>query len=409
MTSFEIELTTITHGGAALGRHEGRVVFVPYALPGEVAQVEIVEDKGRFAFARLVDVPKPSEDRVEAPCPYFGPAGCGGCQWQHIAYPAQLRYKAGVVVDQLQRIGQIADPVVHATIPDPSGWAYRNHVQFHPGDQGGLGFQATDGRGVVEVDSCLILHPLLAELHDALDLSLESLQRLSLRAGVATGDRMLVFEMEDDRPPALEADVPVSCVLLLSDGDHVNLIGSNYIVEEVGGHAYRVSAPSFFQINTCQANRLVDQVLDYLDLSGNEAVLDAYCGVGLFTVQIAPRASLIVAIESAPSAIADLMENTARLGNVDVIEGSVEAALPELDTPIDAAVVDPPRAGLDRFAVDALADMRPKRIVYVSCDPATLARDARRLARKGYRLVQVQPIDMFPQTHHIESVALFVA
>ena len=409
MTSFEIELTAIAHGGSALGRHEGRVVFVPHTMPGERALVEIVEDKGRFAFAQLLEILSPCADRVEPPCPYFGPGGCGGCQWQHITYPAQLEYKTRIMYDQLQRIGKIATPNVHATLPDPSIWAHRNHAQFHPSKQGGLGFKTTDDRSVVDVESCLILHPLLAELHEALDLSLEGLRRLSLRVGTETCDRMVIFEMADDLPPSLEVDAPVSCVLLLSDGEYVNLIGSNHIVEHVGEHAYRISAPSFFQVNTRQANRLVSQVLDYLDLSGNETVLDGFCGVGLFTVELAQQADLVIAIESAPSAVDDLMENTAHLDNVEVIEGLVEEVLPELEIAIDVAVVDPPRAGLDRFALDALADMHPSRIVYVSCDPATLARDVNRLTRKGYDLVQVQPIDMFPQTYHVESVSLFVA
>jgi len=409
LTTFDIELTAMAHGGAALGRHEGRVVFVPYALPGETARVEIVEDKGRFAFARVTEILTSSPDRIDSQCPHFGPAGCGGCQWQHIAYPAQLSYKAGIVTDQLRRIAQVENVLANSTLPDPSGWAYRNHVQFHPAPQGGLGLQAADGRGVVEVASCPIVHPLLAELYQALDFNLEGLQRLSLRAGTETGERMLVFEMKGDAPPTLEADIPLSCVLLLSDDTYVNLIGSNYIMEEVMDWAYRISAPSFFQVNTRQANRLVKEVLGYLELSGSETVLDAYCGVGLFTVQIAQKAGLVVAIESAHSAIEDLMENTQSIDNVDVIEGPVEAVLGNLDVPIDAAVVDPPRAGLDRFALDALADLQPERLVYVSCDPATLARDAKRLIRRGYSLEQVQPIDLFPQTYHIESVALFSA
>jgi 23S rRNA (uracil1939-C5)-methyltransferase len=218
---------------------------------------------------------------------------------------------------------------------------------------------------------------------------------------------MLVFEMNDDLPPSLESDLPVSCVLLLSDGVHANLIGSNHITEIVAGRSYRISAPSFFQVNTTQAGQLVRLVTETLDLQGGETVLDAYCGVGLFTVQLAQRADLVIGIESAPAAVDDLLENTAAFDNVEVAEGPVEAALPDLDIPIDAAVVDPPRAGLDRFALDVLVDRAPARLVYVSCDPATLARDAKRLAAGGYRLAEVQPVDMFPQTHHVESVALF--
>ncbi len=406
--SYTLQLTAIAHGGAALGRYEGRVIFVPYALPGETVRVTFdTEGKERYAFARLVEVIVPSQDRVEPLCPYFGQTGCGGCQWQHAAYPAQLRYKETILADQLARIGKITTPPVKPMLPDASGWAYRNHARFHPAAEGGLGFQAADGSGVVAIEDCPVLHPLLSEMYVALDLECEGLLALSLRAGCATGDRMLIFEMEDDLPPALEVDLPVSCVLLLSDGLHVNLIGRNYITEIVAGRRYRISAPSFFQVNTPQADRLVHTVLEYLDLRGNETVLDACCGVGLFTVHLAERAALVIGVELSPAAVADLLENTTEQANVEVIEGPVEIVLPELETSLDAAVVDPPRAGLERVALDALVERRPGRIVYVSCDPATLARDARRLNEAGYSLVEVQPVDMFPQTCHIESVALF--
>jgi 23S rRNA (uracil1939-C5)-methyltransferase len=458
MNTFELQLTSMAHGGAALGRHEGRVIFVPYALPGETVRAEITDDRGRYAFGRAVEVLEASPDRVAPPCPYFGPTGCGGCQWQHSDYPAQLRFKAEIVADQLIRIGGITDPLVRPTLPDRSGWAYRNHVQFHPAPDGALGFQATSAgrppgqgpgakdqgerapaegqdahpepapgeaegpsrgarpeqsRGVIPIEECLVLHPLLSDLYATLDLELgldlPNLLRLSLRAGTETGDRMLIFETADDLPPGLEIDLPVSCVLLLSDGIHANLIGHNHIREVVADRTYRISAPSFFQVNTPQAAQLVRLMTEYLDLQGGETVLDAYCGVGLFTARLAERAGMVVGVELAPAAIADLLENTASLENVEVIEGPVEAVLPDLDVPLDAAVVDPPRAGVERFALDALVARRPTRLVYVSCDPATLARDAKRLTRAGYRLVEAQPVDMFPQTYHIESVALFVA
>ncbi|RLC80078.1 MAG: 23S rRNA (uracil(1939)-C(5))-methyltransferase RlmD [Chloroflexi bacterium] len=408
MDTFTLQLTTIAHGGAALGRHEGRVIFVPYTLPGETTRVEIIEDKGRYAIARLVEVLEPSHDRVSPPCPYFGPTGCGGCQWQHVGYQAQLRFKAEIVADQLTRIGKIAAPTVHPTRPDSSGWAYRNHAQLHPVPGGGLGFRAASGDDVIPIEECPILHPLLSDLYAALDLDFEGLLRLSLRAGTTSGDQMLIFEMEGDLPPALEIDLPVSCVLLLSNGQHANLIGHNYITETVAGRTYRISAPSFFQVNTPQAGQLVRLGLDYLDLQGGETVLDGYCGVGLFTTHLAQRAGLVIGIESSPAAVTDLLENISEFDNVEVVEGPVEAVLPDLDTRFDAAVVDPPRVGVDRFALDALIERRPARLVYVSCDPATLARDAQRLTRSGYRLVKVQPVDMFPQTYHIESVALFV-
>lgn len=406
-TTPTLQLTSMAHGGAALGRHEGKVVFVPYGLPGETVRAEIVEDHDRYAHARLLEVLEPSPDRVPPPCPLFGPTGCGGCQWQHIAYEAQVRLKADIVADQLTRIGRLTDPPVEPTLPDPTGWAYRNQARFHPAPEGGLGFRAAASRRVVPVEECPILHPLLADLYDVLDLDLPGLSALTLRAGTVTGERMLVFETEGDEPPSLLLDLPVSCVLLLSDGTAVNLIGQNHLTEAVAGHTYRVSAPSFFQANTEQAAQLVSLVMEYLDLQGGEIVLDGYCGVGLFTVPLAEKAGLVTAVETHPSAVEDLLQNTAGMENVEVVEGPVEAVLANLEEPLDTALVDPPRTGLTREAREGLIAARPRRIVYVSCDPATLARDGRRLTEAGYRLIQAKPVDMFPQTYHIETVSLW--
>jgi len=404
---FELHLTDMAHGGDALGRYEGKVIFVPYAIPGEEALVEIVEDKGSYARARLVEVLSPSPHRVDPPCPHFGPGRCGGCQWQHIAYQAQLEFKAAVVGDQLARLGRLPDAPVKRTIPSASPWRYRNHVQFAASDDGRLGFVATDGRRVEAIEVCYLLHPLLEELFAALDLELPGLRRLSLRAGVNTGDQMIIFETHGDEPPALESDLPVSCVLLLSDGTPVNLIGSNYITEVVAGRRFRISATSFFQVNTAAAEELVRVVGEYLDPAGGETLLDAYCGVGTFALSLADQVGHVIGIEEDAGAVADARLNAMKLANVEFIEGSVEEFLPQLDRRIDLAVLDPPRQGCKPEALAALIELAPRRIVYVSCDPATLARDARRLADGGYQLMEVQPVDMFPQTYHIETVALW--
>ncbi len=398
----------MAHGGAAFGRHEGKVYFVPYALPGETVRIEVIEDRGRYAHARLLEVLEPSPDRVPPPCPYFGPEGCGGCQWQHIAYEAQLRLKTEVVTDQMARVGRIPEPPVRPTLPDPTGWAYRNQARFHPAPEGGLGFRTTASHRVVPIESCLILHPLLSGLFDALDLDLPGLSAITLRAGIATGERMLVLETEGDEPPLVQLDLPASCVLLLSDGTPVNLIGQNHFTEIVADRSYRVSAPSFFQVNTPQAGELVRLAMEGLDPQEDDTILDGYCGVGLFTIPLAERAGLVLGVESQPAAVEDLLENTARMENVEVIEGPVEAVLADLEEGLDGALVDPPRTGLTREALDGLVGARPRRILYVSCDPATLARDGQRLTKAGYRLSWVQPVDMFPQTYHIETVSLWV-
>jgi len=355
----------MAHGGTALGRHEGKVVFVPYAIPGEEVLVEIVEDKGRYARGRLVEVLSPSAQRVSPSCPHFGSHGCGGCHWQHITYEAQLEFKQRIVQDQLERIGR-----------------------------------------VVPIEECHIMHPLIDEVFNALDLELPELKRLSLRCGVNTGQRMAVFETHEDEPFELEVDLPVSCVFLLSDGRTATLIGQEYISEILAGQEYRISAGSFFQANTPQTEELVRLVRDYLAPTGSEVLLDAYCGVGVFGLSLTSEVGQLIGVEESPSAVADAHFNAGLANNAEFVEGRVEEVLPSLGAPIDLAVLDPPRQGCASEALTALAELAPAKIVYVSCDPATLARDTRRLVQAGYQLIEVQPVDMFPQTYHIESVAL---
>jgi len=405
-----LSLTDVAHGGSALGRHRGKVIFVPYALPGEKVTVEIVEEKRSFARARLLEVQSPSSERIDPPCPFFG--NCGGCHWQHASYSAQLVFKTGIVRDQLTRLGKFVDPPVKDTMASPDPWHYRNHVQLAVDRQGQLGFRAATSRQVVPVDECLLMHPLVEELFFALDLAaadgLPSLRRLSLRAGINTGDRMIIFETVSDEPPELEVDFSVSCVLLLQDGTPVNLIGYNHITERLAGQVFCISAGSFFQTNTPQAETLIRLVTEYLSPKGDETLLDAYCGVGTFALTLAGQVAHVIAVESSPSAVEDFRVNAKDVKNVAILAGELEEVLPALQVPVDLAVVDPPRIGIHREALAALVRLAPQRIVYVSCDPATLARDGRALAEAGYDLVVVQPVDMFPQTYHVETVSLWV-
>jgi 23S rRNA (uracil1939-C5)-methyltransferase len=236
------------------------------------------------------------------------------------------------------------------------------------------------------------------------------LERLSLRAGVNTGQQMVIFETSEDEPFELMVDRPVSCVLIQRDGTPVVLVGNDHLFEQVAGQEYRVSAGSFFQVNTPGAEVLVDAVLNYLSPRPHETLLDLYCGVGLFSLVLAARIAQVIAVEANPAAVADARFNveSAGLDNVRVIAGDVADILVALDEPVHATIVDPPRSGCGHEVVTRLAALGPKRLVYVACDPATLARDAKTFATAGYQLVEVQPLDMFPQTYHIESVGLFV-
>ena len=402
---FELTLTAMAHGGAALGRHDGRVIFVPYTLPGETIRARIVDDRRSYAFAELVEVLEPSPDRVDAPCPHFGPGLCGGCQWQHITYARQLEAKRNVVLDQLQRIGGFADPLVHSTLPSPDHWRYRHHSTFTVRDDGRLGLISDDNRQITAIEECHILHPALQELFARLDRRDELIMRVKFQVGSDPHDRMLILETADDQIPGISVDEPVSINLLLSDNEPVNLIGSPQVTYQIHDRTFQVTAGGFFQVNLPVAHLLVDLVLDRLDLQGGEGVLDLYSGVGLFTAFIARQADYVISVESYPPAVTDAEVNLSDLDNVDLVEGPVEVVLEDLEGSIDAVVLDPPRAGLDVAVIDELARLVAPLVVFVSCDPASLARDLKRLVNQGYQLVDVQPVDMFPQTYHIEAVA----
>lgn len=401
--SIRLQLTGMAHGGEALGRHEGKVIFVPYALPGEEVLVEIVQDKGRYARAQLLEVVQPSPDRVEPRCPHFGT--CGGCQWQHMTYEAQLRFKERVLRDQLERIGGVSKPPVKPSLGAHNPWFYRNHVQFHLDEEGRLGFLAFRGWEVVPIEVCYIIHPLIEEVSRALDLALPQLKRVSIKVGTRTGQKLVILEMEEDLIPALEVDEPLSCVEFLCDGTLLTLVGDSHIVEEVRRRCFRISAASFFQVNTEQLERLIEVVRGYLAPKGHEVLLDAYCGVGTFGLSLAGEAGQVIGVEESDSALDDARFNAQEGENVEFIGGRVEDALPDL-VKVDLAILDPPRQGCGREAIAHLVRLAPAKIVYVSCDPATLARDIKRLREGGYHLVEVQPVDMFPQTYHIESVSL---
>jgi 23S rRNA (uracil1939-C5)-methyltransferase len=390
-TTFELELTGMAHGGSAVGRHKGRAIFIPYAIPGERVMARITQDKGRYANAEVVEVVAPSQSRVIPRCPHFGPGRCGGCHWQHMDYPAQLAFKQQVIADQLARIGGLRDVTVHPTIPSFDPWYYRSHVTFHVTDEGRLGFVATDNQTVIPIEECHIIRPELAAMFEAMKTQrFTPGERLRLQLGTDGSERMAAVVGEELPSP-------------LPEGSQSSVV--HYTVK---GRRFQVSAGSFFQVNLPQAETLVDLVLDRLQLQGAERALDLYAGVGLFTAFLAEHAAHVTAVESYPPAVQDALANLNSFNNVEIMEGAVAEALDEVKGRCDAVVTDPPRAGMEREALDALVELNPAKMVYVSCDPATLARDAKRLSNNGYRLLDVQPVDMFPQTYHIEALATLV-
>jgi 23S rRNA (uracil1939-C5)-methyltransferase len=404
MNPIRVKVTDMAHGGDAVARHEGKVIFVPYAVPGEEILVELTEEKTRYARARVVEVIDASRERIEPRCPHFG--ACGGCHWQHIAYDAQLSLREDILRTQLQRIGKLANASVRASLSSSDPWHYRNHVQLHLDEAGRPGFMAAQGYQVVAIRECPIMHPLVADVFAALDIDFPELRRVSIRAAATTGQQLLILETLGDSPPALEIDMPVSCVLLLGGETPVTYAGDNYIVEDLAGKSFRISATSFFQVNTAQIVSLLETVRQYADPQGDEVLLDIYCGVGTFALALADAVGEVIGIDENEEAVADARFNSGEMDNVQFVQGRAEELVPDLDQKVDTVVLDPPRRGCDAQLLNALIKLAPSKIVYVSCDPATLARDVRRLGDGGYQLMEVQPVDMFPQTCHVEAVAL---
>lgn len=402
--NFEVTFNAMTYGGEAMARlPDGRALFVPFVLPGERARVRLVEEKRSHARGRVVELLEASPERIAPRCAHFGV--CGGCHYQHLPYAAQPALKAAIVREQLQRLGGVADPPVRETIADPRGWNYRNTAQFHLTAEGKVGYLQAETNQPFAIRECHLLEPGLDVLWPLLDLdAVSGLERVSLRLG-DDDDAQVGLESSDPQAPELALDLPVS-VVHLGPGGPIVMAGDDFVRITLLGRMFQVSAGAFFQVNTVQAGNMVNYLLANLDLNPQMIVMDLYCGVGLFSAFLAPKVGRLLGVEVSPEACDDFAQNLDEFDNVELYEGTAEAVLPKLKMRPDVVVVDPPRAGLERSALDALLKLAPEQLAYVSCDPSTLARDVKRLLAGGYYLVSVQPFDLFPQTYHVENVAL---
>jgi 23S rRNA (uracil1939-C5)-methyltransferase len=403
--TFTVSLERLVYGGDAMGRlPDGRAVFIPFALPGEIVEVRLTEEKRGHARGEIVRILEESPDRIPSPCTKDN--ACGGCHYLHIPYELQLKFKKEILQDQLERIGKMANPMVKEPIPSPNPWRYRNQVQFHISRVGKLGYYEPRTNRVISPEVCPLAEEAIEEIWPQLQIDPESwIERVTLRVGMED-DVLLIMEGSEDIPPETSIeDLPISAVYL-GPGGLVHLAGSEYLVMGVLGRQFKVSAESFFQVNTLQAENLVNIILSILP-EQMDVFLELYSGVGLFSAFISPRVKRFVAVESSERAVDDFGCNLEEYDHVEVYQGKVEEILPHLDIKPDAVLVDPPRAGLGKETLAALLAKNSPLIVYVSCDPATLARDARFLVEGGYRLEESTPVDMFPQTYHIESASLW--
>ncbi len=390
----------MAHGGEAVARSDGKAHFVAGALPGEVVEATIVEDKGSWARAALVSIIEPSPERRQPPCPHA--SICGGCQWQHADEAAQREWKRTTVASQLSHLGRIEDPLVHPAVAVGPDLGYRNRMDFHVVD-GRPGLMRPRSNDVVPIDTCLLLDPGLQDLYHALG-DLSGVDRITLRLGIRTGD--IVVIVDGDVPAQAEGwGVPV----LQRVGRKVSpVVGDAVLTEIVAGTTFRIPPDGFFQNNTHGAEALVRLVSECADLEPSDTLLDGYCGVGLFGGTVGKACALVLGIDSSSRAIEYARRNLDGAGVAHrLVSGAFDRDIEALDAYWDVAIVDPPRRGLGERGVDAVTSAMPRRIVYVSCDPASLARDARMLASLGYDFIEATPVDMFPQTYHVEVVARF--
>ena len=382
----KLELTLSAWGrlGEALAYWNDREVFVSGGIPGEEVVAEIVAIRRKYIAAKVVQVTKASPARIDAPCQYYG--ACSGCQWQHVSYEAQLSAKQDRVIDSLFRVGGFINPNVLPVLPSPDQLGYRNHARFTIKEHGSLGFVNRETHRFVKIDTCMLMHPGINKLLGDLQGHCSETTQLSIRAGEDTGDYLV-------QPTLKSTDIPI-------------VTGQKHYRDSIQGVEFRVASPSFFQVNNKQASNMALVVKDALSLKGTEVLLDAYAGVGTFAILLAPYASKVIAIEESSAAVADAKVNAENTHNVEFILGKTEEVLGDLDSVPDAVVLDPPRAGCQSAAIDSLLRLYPENVVYVSCDPDTLARDLKMLCSGAYSIDSIQPLDMFPQTHHVENIVI---
>ncbi|KAF1677301.1 MULTISPECIES: 23S rRNA (uracil(1939)-C(5))-methyltransferase RlmD [Bacillus] len=442
---YDVIFEDLTHEGAGVAKVQGFPIFVPNALPEEKAQIKVTRVKKGFAFGRLIELKEESPHRTDAPCPIY--KQCGGCQLQHMTYEGQLLFKQKQVKDVLERIGKLdlSNVTVHPTLGMEDPWNYRNKAQVPVGErEGGLvaGFYQQRSHDIIDMSACLIQQSKNDEAVQAVkdicanyDVKAYNeerhkgwLRHIMVRYGVVTGEMMIVFiTRTNDFPhkakiieditaqfPHVKSIVqninPTKTNVIF--GNETNVIwGEEYIYDLIGDVKFAISARSFYQVNPEQTKVLYDKALEYAELQGEETVIDAYCGIGTISLFLAKQAKKVYGVEIVPEAIEDAKRNAELNGitNAEFAVGEAETVIPkwyEEGITADTLVVDPPRKGCDEALLRTIVEMKPKRVVYVSCNPGTLARDLRVLEDGGYQTREVQPVDMFPHTNHVECVAV---
>lgn len=389
---FEVEITGINDGGIATAEIDGAPIEVAGAIVGESVVAEVLRKYPERVAAKTVDVLEASPDRVEPACKYF--LECTGCQWQHVSYARQLDLKRDRVVKELSAFDSLSETTVLQTVESPRQLGYRNHGRFTVAkkqDAGSIGYVNATTRQWLKIDECLLMDSQINEALNTFQERLAGQSQLSIRVGSNSGSMLVQPKME-----VQGIDIET---------------GVQHYEEEVRERRFTIAASSFFQVNTDQLSQAVDEIRELLELTGDELLVDAYCGVGVFAVLLAPYARKVVGIEESASAIEDAGRNSEGVDNVEFVEGKTEHVLKtwndQYSEQVDAVILDPPRVGCHPDVIESVKVLNPRKLLMVSCDPSALARDLDLLCADGsFELEFVKPVDMFPQTKHVETISL---
>jgi tRNA/tmRNA/rRNA uracil-C5-methylase (TrmA/RlmC/RlmD family) len=431
----EVSAGGVAHGGWCVARpDDGPVVFVRHALPGERVRARVTEVTTRFARAEAVEILAASPDRVQPPCPYAGPGGCGGCDWQHAALPAQRSLKAAVIREQLRRVAGLDREVTVEPLPGDAdsgqrrgtgrragggaGRGWRTRVQFSVRDDGVAGLRAHRSHRVIDVGECLIAHPAITDL-DVTGRRWPAMASVEALVGTGPGETAVIVSPGRTRQSAGRSasieNITAGSVLRRAGHSLTPMRGRSYLTERAAGRSWRVSAGVFWQVHPDAADMLTGAVLAGLRPAVGDVALDLYCGAGLFAGVLAPAvgpSGTVIGVESDHAAVRDARHNLREWPWAQVRKGDVSAVLRRGGLPPARLVVaDPPRSGLAREVIGYLgaAQHAAGRFAYVSCDPATLARDIGLLTARGWTLDGLRAFDAFPMTHHVECVATLAA
>ncbi len=427
---FDVEILEITYKGKGVCKIDAFVIFLNSGVPGDKVQIKITKLKKKYGEGEILALLEPSKNRIEPLCSYF--ETCGGCQLQNINYPGQLKYKESMVYASLKHIGKIKISI-NPIIPSPLYFGYRNQlkIKIQIGKNTKMGFYQMETHEIVEINKCILGTELCNNILKEVKFFLQTIQNTSLincdgacnlfiRVSHDQKNAILIFADEKKAPPiSLEIIEKISAHLInkfteiqciikqsYSQGYKI-LIGNDnfsYLIKDIN---FQISSLNFWQVNFTQFDNLVDIVLNFAELTGNEIVLDAYCGSGFFSLFLARKSRFVYGIELNPGAIKDAKKNALlnNIYNVKFIAGDVEKnILNHLNMHIDLILVDPPRNGCSPLTLTTILKISPEKIIYVSCNPSTLARDLQVLCDNGYSIANIQPIDMFPQTYHIECI-----